>query len=302
MGIWGWIKRLFGRKEEDRPLVSIVLLLRRPRCLDKAIVKTLVQQALGITLSDDPNATEFVVGENPTYVLQYARGTYLIHNFPAPYVEDVQAQAEQIGELRRRKAFAEHRAWLSVDQLRGDPREAYAIIGKLVAHLLEDDCLALYHPESSRMVVCDPSMREKLLGPDPLGIFGASANPPVTSVPDDAAAMAAAVEEAGRRWPEFVEAFSRRTADQRFAIKAPFTDGDETEFMWVVVISIKEDCVIGTLGNEPVNVSNIKLGDPVRVPLADLNDWMYTRGDDDMVGGFTTRVLMEIEKRRRSRP
>ena len=34
----------------------------------------------------------------------------------------------------------------------------------------------------------------------------------------------------------------------------------------------------------------LKDGDPVEVRLADLNDWMYIRGEE-MVGGFTVKVL-----------
>ncbi|MCH7861730.1 MAG: DUF2314 domain-containing protein, partial [Proteobacteria bacterium] len=68
-------------------------------------------------------------------------------------------------------------------------------------------------------------------------------------------------------------------------------DGDMTEFIWVNVTAIEGDEIHGELGNNPVDLENLKIGDSLRVKLTDLNDWLYTDGDE-LVGGFTTKVLM----------
>jgi uncharacterized protein YegJ (DUF2314 family) len=91
-------------------------------------------------------------------------------------------------------------------------------------------------------------------------------------------------------WSVFVNAFEQRRPDQTFAIKAPFTDGHETEYMWLIVTEIGEEAVIGSLDNEPVYLRNVSAGDTVTIPVDQVNDWLYTDGDE-MVGGFTTEAL-----------
>jgi uncharacterized protein YegJ (DUF2314 family) len=105
--------------------------------------------------------------------------------------------------------------------------------------------------------------------------------------------MQAAVAEARRRWPEFVAAFEQRRAGQLFAVKAPITDGNNTEFMWAAVTAIEGDLVLGTLENEPVDLKNFRYGGRVRIPSIDLNDWIISEGDSHR-GGFTINVLTDL--------
>jgi uncharacterized protein YegJ (DUF2314 family) len=104
--------------------------------------------------------------------------------------------------------------------------------------------------------------------------------------------MKAAVEEARCRWTEFVEAFENRQPDQLFSVKAPFSQGDECEFMWLNVSAIENDTIYGELGNDPVNLEGMKEGDRLHVKLSDLNDWIYLK-DGELHGGFTAKVLEE---------
>src|SRR5262249_31195037 len=133
MGLWTWLKSLFGgaeasrrprrdkKKKKEKPLISLVLLLREPRYLDSAMLTSLVNRAWGTQLgTGDPEATEFVVGDSPLFVIHCAERMFLVNNFARPYVDDVEAAARDIPELRLRKAFGGHRAWLSVDLL-GEP-------------------------------------------------------------------------------------------------------------------------------------------------------------------------------------
>jgi uncharacterized protein YegJ (DUF2314 family) len=102
--------------------------------------------------------------------------------------------------------------------------------------------------------------------------------------------MAAAVAEARRRWPEFVAAFNQRRPMQGFAVKVPFHEREENEYMWVEVSKLDGNNIHGTLVNEPKVISSLKLNDQVTVKLDDLNDWLYSDGKE-MVGGFTAKVL-----------
>ena len=53
---------------------------------------------------------------------------------------------------------------------------------------------------------------------------------------------------------------------------------------------MENDVISGKVDNEPVQLTNVKLGSRVRLKQQVLNDWLYTDGGK-MVGGFTVKVL-----------
>jgi uncharacterized protein YegJ (DUF2314 family) len=108
---------------------------------------------------------------------------------------------------------------------------------------------------------------------------------------EDDPKLRAAAEEARTRWPEFVEAFHSRGADQLFSVKAPFRDGDDVEWMWIRVSEIEVDAVEGNLANTPVSLRNIREGDHVRTPISLVADWIYSHGKDILGGGFSLKAL-----------
>jgi uncharacterized protein YegJ (DUF2314 family) len=73
-------------------------------------------------------------------------------------------------------------------------------------------------------------------------------------------------------------------------------DSKMTEYMWVSVSALENGMIYGRLDNEPVELKRLRSGDRVRVPVAELNDWLYTRGDL-LAGGFTIDVLSRLPKR-----
>jgi uncharacterized protein YegJ (DUF2314 family) len=98
--------------------------------------------------------------------------------------------------------------------------------------------------------------------------------------------LQAAVGEAQLRWPDFVQAFQRRRPNQNFSVKALFTDGEHGEWMWVVVSAIKGEAIQGKLGNTPVEVRGLHVGDPVTIQASEIGDWVYGNGKE-IVGGFS---------------
>lgn len=194
-------------------------------------------------------------------------------------------------ELRFRQAVLDHRAWLSVDVLHGAEDEvavqrAYGYIAKLQAELVDENTLAIMCPGMSWGVPADPGLEDKLRAPDPLAAVQRPELLPVYRVSPDDAAVKAAVAEARSRWPEFVRVFESRDIAQMFSVKAPISDGANTEFMWLAVERIEGDMIYGCLDNDPANLVNLKPGDPLRVPVSDVCDWLYTN-EGGYVGGFS---------------
>lgn len=283
-------------ESEPEPLISIAVLLREPKFLDETILTSTIAKAWKVNVDETSGIS--VVGESPIFVVITPKNWFLIHNRETPYVENVDEVASEISELRLQQAVRNHRAWLAVDVLLSENErtpervdESYRFIAKLVAALADDQCTALFFPETGKAFVYDAELDQHLQSDKPLE--GLNVFPPVMMVEDDEAALAATVAEAQRRWPEFVEAFAARSSDdQPFSIKAPISDGVHTEFMWLMVKRIENAYVHGELGNEPVNVQGVKLGMELRIPVTDVNDWIYVR-DEEPVGGFSLRFFAE---------
>jgi len=273
----------------ERSPIALVLLLSEPRYLDANLLSGLVRKAWGAT-------SITIDGKSPLLTIHAQGRKFSIQNVDAPYFEEPQKIAAEMRELRLRKVIAEHRAWLSVEFVESaqheEPTAIYQLIGKLIAELCDSDCLAVLAPASGAINVYDDEIREGLCRKDPGELLGNFIHAPVVTISPADPRMRQAVEEAKKRWPEFVKAFERRSGDQLFSIRAPFGDGKHTEFMWVGVTAIENDMIYGKLGNEPLRVRGMNAGETVKVRVGDMNDWMFTEGKA-MRGGFTIEAIRQ---------
>ncbi len=83
-----------------------------------------------------------------------------------------------------------------------------------------------------------------------------------------------ATKEAQENIEVFLNSVDKLSSDLKtHAIKKEFIDKGEKEHMWVSVTSYKDDKFTGVLGNEPIWVKNISIGDSVVVNKKDVEDW-----------------------------
>lgn len=307
MGLWSWLKSVVVAKPSSRHerrekrLVALVLFLDQPRVLHSADLARIASEVFGkpVTNDNEDATDDFIAGAEPSFIFKHGDHFFLINSFDRPYIDDAESVAESIGELRLRKAIREHCAWLSVDLL-GDykPSElpsVYRTIGLLVAELADEDCVAIFAPATGQISVFNEETRERLRGRDPLALFEQSSQPPVVPVSGDDPRLRTAVARARKRWPEFVKHFEERQPDQTFSVKARIGDNDAAEFMWISVTGLENGWIYGRLDNDPIELTSIRCGDRVRIKVSDLNDWLYTDGNE-MVGGFTIEVLRRIQE------
>ncbi len=83
--------------------------------------------------------------------------------------------------------------------------------------------------------------------------------------------------------------------DGKFAVKAPFSDGTNTEYMWLLVTELDDQEIHGHLDSVPMNFVQLRAGDTVHVPISELSDWVY-KLDDELVGGFSTKVIAQLSR------
>ncbi len=109
--------------------------------------------------------------------------------------------------------------------------------------------------------------------------------------------MKQAVAQSRKEIGTFIEALANPKASQtHFSVKKPFPyqDGDATshEHIWLSDVSFRDGKFHGRVGNEPVDVKGLKLGDEVELAKEEASDWMII-DDDHLIGGYTIIALRE---------
>ncbi len=295
--------------EDNSRLISFVALLAEPVQLESHTVARLASEAWHADLSaeEESGADGFVVGSPITLFIRYRDKMFFLNMFDRPYVEDVDEVASQIADMRLSGLFARHTAWISCDAAditrdspESDVREAYRLCGWLMSKLVDANTLALLIPDQERLYPHGDSLEELLKSDDPFAAVTEERYAPVIEVDGEDPRMQAAVEEARRRWPEFVAAFEAR-GPGAFSVKSPITVAGNTEFIWLEVTAVENDTIYGTLANDPMNLGGLRLGSRVTTTAGELNDWIYFDDDGTMHGGVTIKVVEAISKERAKR-
>jgi uncharacterized protein YegJ (DUF2314 family) len=295
------------RKRRESRLISFVALLREPFSFDPAVLASIAGKTWKADLGDGTSegADGFVAGAGVVSTIVHDGRMFLINSFPTPYTEDVDKTAESIPDLRMRSLFQEHRAWFSCDALGVDGTtpepevlEYYRRMGRLFAELLDENCLLIFLPDTGHAFPINDDTEMALRSKDPIKALQETLSLPIIEVSADDPLMKQAVAKARESWPKFVAAYEAQTGEN-FAIKAPVTHGDNTEFIWISVTSLEGERVYGELGNDPGNLGPLKFGSKVSVAVADLNDWCYVDPQGNVVGGFTIEAVQKAAQRSR---
>lgn len=104
-------------------------------------------------------------------------------------------------------------------------------------------------------------------------------------------AMSKAVQTARNSVETFITALKAPAAGQgNFTVKKPFKDGVRVEHIWLSNASFDGARFTGRVDNEPVDVTNVKMGQIVTAAKDEISDWFYI-DNGRLVGGYTIRVL-----------
>ena len=287
--------RASAPQQPATPLQSFVLLLRSPRDLTVDQLRQKIALALGVICdTDNPQALNTITNTSPAFRIRVDGYSFCVNNSAGPYIEQTENTPANIPNVRLQQMVREHTAWLSVDLLEAPANATaeaiYRRLGRIIAALADDDCVGLCCPETSQLNVWHPTLIEYLQGVNPLRAVAELVDVPAVRVAANDTQMEEAAHKANSMWSVFVNAFDHRHPGQAFAIKAPFTDGQEIEYMWLLVSAINDEKVTGMLDNDPIYLRNIHAGDIVTVAIEQVNDWLYT-DKGEIVGGFTTEAL-----------
>ncbi len=122
-------------------------------------------------------------------------------------------------------------------------------------------------------------------------------DPLVFTVEENDPEIAAAIAEARRSIDEFIAHLQNPSPTMmHFSVKKPFPARDGSrEHIWVDVTEFRDGKFHGKIGNNPVAVEGIALGDAVTVAKDDISDWIIVDGDN-IIGGFTTEVMRKRQE------
>lgn len=298
---------LWKRRRGRHRLISFVALTSEPVEIDPAVVAKVAGKVWKTDLGDGSSAGEdgFVVGVGPMTTIAHGERMYLINSIPKPYIDDVDKIADGIPDLRIRDLFKQHQAWFSCDAMGVDGstdeatiKDWYRRLARLFAQLLDERALLIFLPDTGLAFPINEETEAALRSKDPVGGLQDTLSVPVIEVKDDDPLMIKAVKTARETWPKFVEAFENQ-AGENFAIKAPITRNDNTEFIWITVTTIEGDRIYGTLANDPNNLGKLKFGSKVSVELGELNDWGYIDPKGNFIGGYTIEAVKRASRRKK---
>ena len=115
--------------------------------------------------------------------------------------------------------------------------------------------------------------------------------PSYADVKDNDKAMDRAVAKARESLGFFLAALQAKKPDSTdFEVKRCFVDGDKVEHIWLRDVTWDGKVFRGKVDNQPLEVTNLRLGQQVTLNPEDLTDWMFVK-EGKLMGGFTTRVL-----------
>jgi uncharacterized protein YegJ (DUF2314 family) len=121
----------------------------------------------------------------------------------------------------------------------------------------------------------------------------ASSNDPTTKVDDDDPEMIAAIAKARASLPEFWKKLQNHAGNETdFSLKVRITDKNGAEHFWLGNLEHRDGKIYGVIDNNAEIVANVKLGDRIEIPDADISDWLYMRRGK-MVGNYTIRALFK---------
>ncbi|SHE69410.1 YegJ family protein [Pedobacter caeni] len=121
-----------------------------------------------------------------------------------------------------------------------------------------------------------------------------SAEPDLVYIPNEDERMNWAMEKAGLTLWYFENSLKSPSAGQEyFSIKVMIEDEGQVEHIWLTAPDFDEEGnLFGEVGNEPVQVKNVKLGQKIGVMRTLISDWMIVE-HGRLIGGYTIRAIRE---------
>jgi hypothetical protein len=165
LNVWKKLRQLFRPTAEDQDFISMVILVRQPRDLPEDVVRGAAERAWKCKFGGSEQNPNFIMQKIRHSVVR-AEGHFMTAANSANPYGDNPAKAEQIKDLQCRKALREQRAFISLDYIRSvlpiSPQEKYAVLAKLAAELLADECTGICFSGERKIIPAHADLENQL--------------------------------------------------------------------------------------------------------------------------------------------
>jgi uncharacterized protein YegJ (DUF2314 family) len=118
-----------------------------------------------------------------------------------------------------------------------------------------------------------------------------SGEPDLITVSNDDAGMKTAIRKARETIGVFIKYRSDPIFSKAFfSIKVRYEENGKTEHIWLDDVTFDGKLFHGVIGNVPVEIKRLSLGERVDASIDTVSDWMIYDGNS-LIGGYTVRVL-----------
>ncbi|RMH09961.1 MAG: DUF2314 domain-containing protein, partial [Planctomycetota bacterium] len=248
----GLIGRLFGLRRPGNGPTSLVLLTESVCQLTDHQIVAAIKRALPVSAPEilpssriAPPAYAPDAAECRVVPVAVNRAVFGVMIAPFPYI-DPDAPRQSTSHAEFDQACARHRGWIAIDFLGGQIDDAYAIMGQIGAELADADTCLLLLPALGLAALPSDALIEDMRQGVWLHHFNLAALNQLHDQPADDPTPAEAARKARSRFDEFARAFQLGDGES-FSVKFPFSDGKNTEHMWVEVHEIEDSIVRGVL-------------------------------------------------------
>ena len=126
-------------------------------------------------------------------------------------------------------------------------------------------------------------------------LFGSSRHLGAAGIGKDDPLMLAALEDAKRTWPQFLDLFREHPRDSLVKYRLR-TEAGEDEFVWGDLLELDGEKATVYLRTPPVG--RVELDGPrMEIPADDIVDWQVMVPDGTLRGGFTQQATFRIVER-----
>jgi uncharacterized protein YegJ (DUF2314 family) len=102
-----------------------------------------------------------------------------------------------------------------------------------------------------------------------------------------------AIKTAQQTLTKFEKAIRSNNANfSLFALKVKFENKENAEHIWLSNVEFKNGEYFGVVDNLPEHITEVKLGETLKIDINTITDWMYL-DKSNLVGGYTIRVLRD---------
>ncbi|HKQ86871.1 MAG TPA: hypothetical protein VJS43_08885, partial [Candidatus Acidoferrales bacterium] len=144
-------------RNDEEPIISMVLLLRVPHYFTKEELQHAAERAWRIAFGNGDNGTPCVLQRGNRTVMRVGTHVLTFAFAAQPYLGDPGETSKSFGQGALRTAWAAHRGWAAVDYFRGGKDKAleYAVLAKIVAEMLDENCTGIFLPAENQFTLND---------------------------------------------------------------------------------------------------------------------------------------------------